>query len=273
MRRSWFSLLTISTLAVLLAVLGLLQYRWLKLIAGGGAEGRFASSGGESEGRFASSGGGAEGRFASSGGESEGRFASSGGTIFAVGDDDQSIYAFRGAHAGNMQDFQRDFAVKHLIKLEQNYRSHGNILDAANTLIRNNRGRLGKELWTDAGAGEPIRVYAAPSDNAEAAFIVDEVKALRNDGWNLSDMALLYRSNAQSRVLEHQLFTAGVPYRVYGGLRFFDRQEIKHALAYLRLLANPDDDTAFARVVNFPTRGIGSRSIEALQEAAPRWKR
>ncbi len=194
--------------------------------------------------------------------------AGNGGTIFAVGDDDQSIYAFRGAHVGNMQDFQRDFAVKHLIKLEQNYRSHGNILDAANALIRNNRGRLGKELWTDAGAGEPIRLYAAPSDNDEAAFIVEEVKALRNDGWRLSDMALLYRSNAQSRVLEHALFSSSIPYRVYGGLRFFERMEVKHCLAYLRLAANPDDDGAFLRVVNFPPRGLGARSVEQLQEAA-----
>jgi DNA helicase-2/ATP-dependent DNA helicase PcrA len=208
-----------------------LQYRWLKLIARG---------------------------------------SSSGGTIFAVGDDDQSIYAFRGAYAGNMHDFQRDFAVKHLIKLEQNYRSQGNILDAANALIRNNRSRLGKELWTDAGAGEPIRVYAAPSDNDEAAFIIDEVKALRNDGWRLSDMALLYRSNAQSRVLEHALFSNSIPYRVYGGLRFFERMEVKHCLAYLRLAANADDDGAFLRVVNFPPRGIGARSIEQLQENAER---
>ena len=193
-----------------------------------------------------------------------------GACLFAVGDDDQSIYAFRGAEVGNMRDLEREFAVENVIRLEQNYRSHGNILDAANALIKNNRGRLGKNLWTDAGAGEAIRVFEAFSDIDEARFVVDEVRELVRDGFARTQIALLYRSNAQSRVLEHQLFTAGVPYRVYGGLRFFDRQEIKHALAYLRLIGNPDDDTAFTRVVNFPTRGIGSRSLEALQEAAHR---
>ena len=193
-----------------------------------------------------------------------------GACLFAVGDDDQSIYAFRGAEVGNMRDLEREFKVENVIRLEQNYRSQGNILDAANTLIKNNRGRLGKNLWTDAGAGEPIRVFEAFSDIDEARFVVDEARELVRDGFLRTQIALLYRSNAQSRVLEHQLFTAGVPYRVYGGLRFFDRQEIKHALAYLRLIGNPDDDTAFSRVVNFPTRGIGSRSIEALQEAAHR---
>ena len=193
-----------------------------------------------------------------------------GACLFAVGDDDQSIYAFRGAEVGNMRDLEREFAVENVIRLEQNYRSHGNILDAANALIKNNRGRLGKNLWTDAGAGEAIRVFEAFSDIDEAHFVVDEVRELVRDGFVRTQIALLYRSNAQSRVLEHQLFTAGVPYRVYGGLRFFDRQEIKHALAYLRLIGNPDDDTAFTRVVNFPTRGIGSRSLEALLEAAHR---
>ena len=193
-----------------------------------------------------------------------------GACLFAVGDDDQSIYAFRGAEVGNMRDLEREFKVENVIRLEQNYRSHGNILDAANALIKNNRGRLGKNLWTDAGAGESIRVFEGFSDIDEARFVVDEARELVRDGFVRTQIALLYRSNAQSRVIEHQLFTAGVPYRVYGGLRFFDRQEIKHALAYLRLIGNPDDDTAFSRVVNFPTRGIGSRSIEALQEAAHR---
>ncbi|HEV8261222.1 MAG TPA: UvrD-helicase domain-containing protein [Burkholderiales bacterium] len=191
-------------------------------------------------------------------------------TIFAVGDDDQAIYAFRGAHAGNMLDLERDFRIEKVIKLEQNYRSHGNILDAANALIRHNRTRLGKNLWTSEGSGEPLRVSEAMTDVEEAAFILDEVRQLHNEGVALSDMALLYRSNAQSRVLEHALFNAGISYRVYGGLRFFERQEIKHALAYLRLAANPDDDSAFLRVVNFPTRGIGNRSLEQLQEAAAR---
>ncbi len=188
--------------------------------------------------------------------------------IMAVGDDDQSIYAFRGARTGNMLDFEHDFAVEKVIKLEQNYRSHGNILDAANALIRNNRARLGKNLWTAEGKGEPLRLYEAATDVDEAAYILDEVRALQNDGVGLSDMALLYRSNAQSRVLEHALFNAGLPYRVYGGLRFFERQEIKHALAYLRLTANPEDDGAVLRVINFPTRGIGGRTLEQLQAAA-----
>ena len=189
-------------------------------------------------------------------------------TIMAVGDDDQSIYAFRGARSGNMFDFERDFAVEKIIKLEQNYRSHGNILDAANALIRHNRTRLGKNLWTSEGKGEPLRVYEASTDAEEAAYILDEVRTLRNEGIALSDMALLYRSNAQSRVLEHALFNAGIAYRVYGGLRFFERQEIKHALAYLRLVANPNDDGALLRVINFPTRGIGNRTLEQLQTAA-----
>jgi len=188
--------------------------------------------------------------------------------VFAVGDDDQSIYAFRGARSANMQQFERDFGVERVIKLEQNYRSHGNILDAANALIRQNRMRLGKNLWTSEGAGEPLRLYRAPSDTAEATFIVDEIRMLAAEGVALTDIALLYRSNAQSRVLEHALFSASVPYRVYGGLRFFERQEVKHALAYLRLIANPDDDGALLRVINFPARGIGTRTLEQLQGTA-----
>jgi DNA helicase-2/ATP-dependent DNA helicase PcrA len=194
--------------------------------------------------------------------------AGSANAVFAVGDDDQSIYAFRGASAQNMFEFERDFARGNVIKLEQNYRSHGNILDAANALIRHNQKRLGKELWTAEGKGEPLRLYEAATDIEEAAFILDELRSLRSEGVRLSDIALLYRSNAQSRVLEHALFNAGMPYRVYGGLRFFERQEIKHALAYLRLVANPDDDGALLRVINLPTRGIGARSLEQMQEAA-----
>ncbi len=188
--------------------------------------------------------------------------------VFAVGDDDQSIYAFRGASAANMQELQKDFGIETVIKLEQNYRSHGHILDAANALIKHNERRLGKELWTDEAKGEPLRVYEADSDIDEAGFIVDEVKSLANDGVSLSQIALLYRSNAQSRVLEHALFNAAMSYRVYGGLRFFERQEIKHALAYLRLLASDEDDGAMLRVINFPARGIGNRSLEQLQESA-----
>jgi len=194
--------------------------------------------------------------------------AGGGAKVFAVGDDDQSIYGFRGAEVGNMRDFERDYAGDNIIRLEQNYRSHGNILDAANALIKNNRERLGKNLWTDAGAGEPIRAFEGYSDLDEARFVVDEIRELVRDGVSPTQMAILYRSNAQSRVLEHELFARSVPYKVYGGLRFFERQEIKHALAYLRLLGNPDDDTAFLRVVNFPTRGIGARSLENLQASA-----
>jgi DNA helicase-2/ATP-dependent DNA helicase PcrA len=179
-----------------------------------------------------------------------------------------SIYAFRGANVGNMADFEREFRITNVIKLEQNYRSHGHILDAANTLIRQNSKRLGKELWTDAGHGEPVRVFEAGSDGLEAAWLVDEVKNLVAEGHARREIAVLYRSNAQSRVIEHALFNAGIPYRVYGGLRFFERAEIKHALAYLRLIETPSDDTAFLRVVNFPPRGIGARTIEQLQDAA-----
>ncbi|HPG61743.1 MAG TPA: 3'-5' exonuclease [Casimicrobium sp.] len=188
--------------------------------------------------------------------------------VLAVGDDDQSIYAFRGAKVANMQRFEHDFAPAKIIKLEQNYRSHGSILDAANALIRNNNGRLGKELWTDQGHGEPIRVFQGYSDGEEASFVIDTVKAAMSDGVPLDEIAILYRSNAQSRMFEHGLFNARIPYRVYGGLRFFERAEIKHAMAYLRLINNPEDDNAFLRVVNFPARGIGAKSIENLQQVA-----
>ncbi|MBS0316256.1 MAG: UvrD-helicase domain-containing protein [Proteobacteria bacterium] len=196
-----------------------------------------------------------------------------GGALFAVGDDDQSIYAFRGARVGNMADFVREYRVAHQIKLEQNYRSFGNILDAANELISHNRQRLGKNLRTTLGAGEPVRVVESVSDFAEAQWLVDEVRQLLRDqgtapAFARREIAVLYRSNAQSRVIETVLFNAGVPYRVYGGLRFFERAEVKHALAYLRLLENPRDDTSFLRVVNFPPRGIGARSLEQLQDAA-----
>ncbi|MCK9284459.1 MAG: UvrD-helicase domain-containing protein [Rhodocyclaceae bacterium] len=252
-----------------------LQYRWLCLLAGA-----VRHSSGEGPPRAGTVRGGAadanavatklpvtderseQADFPPRGG-SEG-----GGCLFCVGDDDQSIYAFRGADVGNMRDFEREFRVQNVVRLEQNYRSHGNILDAANAIIKNNSARLGKNLWTDAGAGEPIRVFEGFSDGEEARWIVEEIKALVRDGHARAEVALLYRSNAQSRILEHALFNAGLPYRVYGGLRFFERQEIKHALAYLRLIANADDDTAFARVVNFPVRGIGARSIEQLQDAA-----
>ncbi len=195
-------------------------------------------------------------------------FAGPQAAIFAVGDDDQSIYAFRGAQVGNMAAFEREFRVEQVIKLERNYRSYGNILDSANELIAHNRKRLGKNLRTEAGAGEPVRVYEATSDFAEAQWFVEEAQQLHRDGTPRHEIALLYRSNAQSRVLESALFNAGIPYKVYGGLRFFERAEVKHALAYLRLIENANDDTSFLRVVNFPTRGIGARTVEQLQDAA-----
>ena len=199
--------------------------------------------------------------------------------VFAVGDDDQSIYAFRGARVGNMADFVREFNVQHQVKLEQNYRSSGSILETANTLIQHNSQRLGKNLRTDQGQGEPVRVLENPSDFEEAQCLVEEIRHLLREGQNAreesstgverrSDIALLYRSNAQSRVIESALFNASIAYKVYGGLRFFERAEIKHGLAYLRLLENPNEDTSFLRVVNFPPRGIGARTIEQLQDVA-----
>ena len=188
--------------------------------------------------------------------------------VFAVGDDDQSIYAFRGARVGNMNDFVTELQVKHHIKLEQNYRSYSNILDSANALISHNTRRLGKNLRTEQGVGEPVRVVELPSDMAEAQWVVDEIRQLVRDDMPRKEIAILYRSNAQSRVIESQLFNAAIPYKVYGGLRFFERAEVKHALAYLRLLDNPRDDTSFVRVVNFPPRGIGARTLEQLQDAA-----
>lgn len=200
--------------------------------------------------------------------DNSGTLRPDGGAVLAVGDDDQSIYAFRGARVGNMADFVREFKVQHQIKLEQNYRSYSNILDAANELISHNKHRLGKNLRTDQGPGEPVRVYESTSDFAEAQWMVDEMKQLVREGMERKEIAVLYRSNAQSRVIETALFNAAIPYKVYGGLRFFERAEIKHALAYLRLLENPLDDTSFLRVVNFPPRGIGARSLEQLQDAA-----
>ena len=211
-----------------------LQYKWLKLMSGHGTQNH--------------------------------------GALFAVGDDDQSIYAFRGANVGNMSAFEREFHVKNLIKLEQNYRSHGHILDAANVLIANNSKRLGKNLRTDAGHGEQVRVYEANSDLSEASWIIEEAKNLIHDGASRSEIAVLYRSNAQSRVIEHALFSAGIPYHVYGGLRYFQRAEVKHAIAYLQLMDNPHNDSAFMRVVNFPTRGIGARTLETLQAAAEQYR-
>jgi DNA helicase-2/ATP-dependent DNA helicase PcrA len=188
--------------------------------------------------------------------------------LFCVGDDDQSIYAFRGAQVGNMAAMEREYRVRTVVKLERNYRSYGNILDAANELISRNSRRLGKNLRTEAGPGEPVRVHEAPSDFAEAQWFIEEAQMLHREGTARHEIALLYRSNAQSRVMESALFNAHIPYKVYGGLRFFERAEVKHALSYLRLIENPNDDTSFLRVVNFPARGIGARTIEQLQDAA-----
>ena len=191
-----------------------------------------------------------------------------GGAIMAVGDDDQSIYAFRGARVGNMADFMREYHVAEPIRLEENYRSFSHILNAANALIAHNANRLGKNLRTARGVGEKLRVYEAADHMAEAEWVLQEIRHLKREGMARHEMAILYRSNAQSRVFETALYAAGIPYRVYGGLRFFERAEIKNALAWLRLLENPHDDTSFLRVVNFPPRGIGARTIEQLQAAA-----
>jgi DNA helicase-2/ATP-dependent DNA helicase PcrA len=217
-----------------------LQYAWIKMLAGTGAH-----SSVDDDTDFSPS-----------------------GCVLAVGDDDQSIYAFRGARVGNMADFVHEFKVKHQIKLEENYRSGSNILDSANTLISHNSKRLGKNLRTAQGPGEPVRVFEASSDYAEAQWMVDEMRQLVREDVPRKEIAVLYRSNAQSRVVETALFNAGLPYKVYGGLRFFERAEIKNALAYLRLLENPRDDTSFLRAVNFPPRGIGLRSLELLQDLA-----
>ena len=188
-------------------------------------------------------------------------------TIFAVGDDDQSIYSFRGAKVGNMRAFIRDFNAPEPLRLEQNYRSTPTILAAANAIIDNNSDRIGKNLWTDSQQQEKIRLYEGYTEEDEAFFVVDEIKNLHNnEGISLSDIAILYRSNAQSRVFEQHLYNRGILYKVYGGLRFFDRLEVKRVLAYLRLIVNPHDNEAFLRVVNFPARGIGAKTVEALQE-------
>ena len=188
--------------------------------------------------------------------------------IFAVGDDDQSIYSFRGAKVSNMRAFLRDFSAPEPLRLEQNYRSTTTILDAANALINNNSERIGKNLWTDNAQIDKIRLYEGYTEEDEAYFVIDEIKSLHNNGIDLADMAILYRSNAQSRVFEQHLYNRGLAYKVYGGLRFFDRLEIKRVLAYLRVIVNPYDNEAFLRIVNFPARGIGARTIENLQELA-----
>ncbi len=190
------------------------------------------------------------------------------GVAFVVGDDDQSIYRWRGARIEHIHRFEKDFPHSKVIRLEQNYRSTGTILSAANALIANNQSRMGKNLWTEGSDGEPIRVYAAFNERDEADFVVGRIRQWVTQGNNRSEAAVLYRSNAQSRVLEEAFFNAQIPYRVYGGLRFFERQEIKDALAYLRLLENRADDPSFERIVNTPTRGIGARSIDIVRSYA-----
>ncbi|WP_100643504.1 DNA helicase II [Alteromonas facilis] len=194
--------------------------------------------------------------------------ASGDNNMMIVGDDDQSIYGWRGANVNNIQYFLRDFEGANTIRLEQNYRSTGTILKAANAVIDHNQGRLGKELWTDGEEGEPIALYAGFNEMDEARFIVSQIKRWHDYGNALSDCAILYRNNAQSRVLEEALLHQAIPYRIYGGLRFFERQEVKDALGYLRMVNQPLDDAAFERVVNTPTRGIGERTLAQIRESA-----
>lgn len=188
--------------------------------------------------------------------------------VIAVGDDDQSIYGWRGAKIENIQQYSKDFPNTQMVRLEQNYRSTSTILAAANAVIENNSGRLGKELWTEDGEGELISLYAGFNEQDEARFVVERIEDWIRDGNDRASAAILYRSNAQSRVLEEALIRSGVPYRIYGGQRFYDRMEIKNALAYTRLLNNRDDDTAVERVINTPTRGIGSKTVDTVRDYA-----
>jgi DNA helicase-2/ATP-dependent DNA helicase PcrA len=185
--------------------------------------------------------------------------------LFVVGDDDQSIYGWRGAKIENLYSFQKHYPNHQVIKLEQNYRSTGTILKVANTIIANNTGRMGKELWTATGEGEPCSLYAAFNEQDEAYFVVERIRTWINEGGLRSDAAILYRSNAQSRQFEEKLMATATPYKVYGGLRFFDRAEIKNALAYLRLMSNRNDDASFERIINTPTRGIGAKAIDDIR--------
>lgn len=188
--------------------------------------------------------------------------------LFAVGDDDQSIYGWRGAKVENILQFEKDFPNTKTIRLEQNYRSTSRILDAANAVIQNNKTRLGKNLWTAGDEGEPVKLYTAYDERDEARFVIDQIQTWVNDGNMRSEVAILYRSNAQSRTFEEMLMNASMPYKVYGGLRFFDRAEIKDALAYLRLCTRTEDDPSFERIVNTPTRGIGNKTVDMVREFA-----
>ncbi len=203
--------------------------------------------------------------------------AGSTGRMFVVGDDDQSIYGWRGARVENVQSFVRDFPDVRTIRLEQNYRSTGNILDAANTLIANNQGRMGKKLWTDGPSGERIQLYSAFNEQDEARFVVEQIQQWIDGGRRADDAAILYRTTAQSRLFEEYLLRAGIAYRVYGGQRFFERTEVKDALAYLRLVLNANDDAALERVINKPTRAIGEKTVgiirsQAREASLPLWQ-
>ena len=190
------------------------------------------------------------------------------GSLFSVGDDDQSVYSWRGARVENMQHFQKDFPDTNLLRLEQNYRSTANILNAANALIANNASRLGKELWTDGHEGEKLQVYAGYNEHDEARFVIDRIAADKLENDQYSENAVLYRVSAQSRVFEEALMQSSIPYRVYGGMRFYERAEIKDALAYVRLAVFSDDDASFERIINTPTRGIGQKTVEQLRNTA-----
>ncbi|GAB3464852.1 DNA helicase II [Azotobacter salinestris] len=194
--------------------------------------------------------------------------AQGGASLMAVGDDDQSIYGWRGARIENIQQFCQDFPAAETIRLEQNYRSTGSILKAANALIANNQGRLGKELWTEGADGEPIGLYAAFNEHDEARYVVDSIRQALKDGLAHGEIAILYRSNAQSRVLEEALLREKIPYRIYGGQRFFERAEIRNAVAYLRLIHTRHNDAALERVINLPARGIGEKTVETLRQLA-----
>ncbi|MDO8695912.1 MAG: UvrD-helicase domain-containing protein, partial [Pseudomonas sp.] len=191
-----------------------------------------------------------------------------GDSLMVVGDDDQSIYGWRGAKIENMHQYSRDFADAVTIRLEQNYRSTGGILKAANALIAHNQGRLGKELRTDADDGEPISLYSAFNEYDEARYVVESIQSAHKEGLARADIAILYRSNAQSRILEEALLREAIPYRIYGGQRFFERAEIKNAMAYLRLISQPGNDAALERVINVPARGIGEKTVETIRQQA-----
>ncbi|ASL24918.1 DNA helicase II [Azotobacter chroococcum] len=194
--------------------------------------------------------------------------AQGGASLMAVGDDDQSIYGWRGARIENIQQFCEDFPAAETIRLEQNYRSTGSILKAANALIANNQGRLGKELWTEGADGEPIGLYAAFNEHDEARYVVESIRQALKDGLAHSEIAILYRSNAQSRVLEEALLREKIPYRIYGGQRFFERAEIRNAMAYLRVIHTRHNDAALERIINLPARGIGEKTVETLRQLA-----